>query len=206
MSGGTILPFRRPAPQEVASPVPDLKLSDKALLMACVVGEQAALGTLYDRHHRPVYRFVSRIASAPYSDVEDLVQCTFIEVWKSCSRFHGKGTIRSWIFGISANLTRHYVRSEMRRRCAMDGLSEIPQASETLPDASVNHQQLLGQLSEALQELSYNQRVAFVLCDIEEMSGIEAARTLGIRNGTLWRRLHDARKNLRSKLESGGPS
>lgn len=195
---GKLLAFRKAAPDGET-----LELSDEALLAACAVGESAALGVIYDRHNTSVYRFVSRIASGPGSDVEDLVQCTFIEVWKSSGRFRQHGSARSWIFGISANLVRHYVRSEIRRRTAMDGLSERPeQSAPSLGDKVVNAE-TVGRLQVALAELSHEQRVAFVLCDIEEMAGVEAARVLGVRSGTLWRRLHDARKNLRAKLEAG---
>lgn len=204
---GKVLPFRRPserATEEQQSPVSaETKLSDEALLMACVVGEQAALGTLYDRHNRPVYRFVSRISSGPSGDIDDLVQCTFIEVWKSARRFHSRGTVRSWIFGIAANVTRHYVRSETRRQNAMYVLSEQHPVDIERPDDQICQIERLEQLAHALRSLSYNQRVAFVLCDIEDLSGVEAAQTLGVRKGTLWRRLHDARKNLRQRLGSG---
>ncbi len=202
---GTLLSFRRSPPTPEETPAPDIaqELGDEALLMACVVGDEAALGVLYDRHNRPVFRFVSRISAGPGSDVEDLVQCTFIEVWKSAGRFHGKGTVRSWIFGISANLARHYVRAEVRRRTAMDDFSELPLWANLRPDDSVNQNRMMRELALAMVELSYEQRTAFVLCDIEGMSGVDAARTLGVRKGTLWRRLHDARKTLRSKLQAG---
>ena len=200
---GVLLPFRRTGSELPAVESTPVELGDEALLAACAVGESAALSELWERHHRSVFRLVSRLCSGPASDVEDLVQCTFIEVWKSASRFHGKGSVRSWIFGISANLSRHYIRSEVRRRSAMDGLSERPVRSVPGPDESASQSEMVGRLARALDELSYEQRVAFVLCDIEEMSGVEAARTLGIRKGTLWRRLHDARKSLRSKLAAG---
>ncbi len=135
--------------------------------------------------------------------MEDLVQCTFIEVWKSASRFHGKGTVRSWIFGIGANVSRHYIRSEVRRRFAMDDLSERPQRDVARPDDNVATAQMVDKLSAALERLTHDQRVAFVLCDIEDMSGVDAARAIGVRQGTLWRRLHDARKRLRNDLEAG---
>ena len=197
MAKGKLLAFRRQAsrgPEE---------LSDEALVAACAVGESAALGTLYDRHHQPVTRFVSRLSCGPASDIEDLVQCTFIEVWKSAARFHKRSAVRSWIFGISANLSRHYLRSEVRRRTAMDGLSSRPQALVARPDETAAHSEMVDRLGQVLATLSYEQRVAFVLCDIEEMSGVEAAQSLGIRKGTLWRRLHDARKSLREALEGG---
>ena len=193
---GKLLAFRRTETE----PQP---LSDEALVAACAVGEHQALGTIYDRHHRPLFRFVSRVSNGPAGDVEDLVQCTFIEVWKSAARFHGKGSVRSWIFGIGANVSRHYVRSEVRRRTAMDGLAEGPPNDAARPDDAAAATQMVDRLGAALSRLSHDQRVAFVLCDIEEMSGVEAARVLDVRQGTLWRRLHDARKRLRDELETG---
>ncbi len=44
-------------------------------------------------------------------------------------------------------------------------------------------------------------RIAFVMCDIEEVPCAEAARALGLRQGTVWKRLHRARKILGSALE-----
>lgn len=192
---GKLLAFRKPAPTA-------LPMSDKALLAACAIGEESALGTIYDRHHQPLFRFISRVACGPGGDVEDLVQCTFIEVWKSAGRFHGKGTVRSWIFGIGANVSRHYIRSEVRRRFAIDTLSERPQAEVRRPDERVAVAQMVDKLGDALRRLTHDQRVAFVLCDIEGVSGVEAARVVGVRQGTLWRRLHDARKRLREDLEN----
>lgn len=215
---GKLLPFRRSSDNAAIAPPPspplpdssskdNSTLGDEALLMACVVGDEVALGVLYDRHQGPVFRFVSRISSGPGGDVEDLVQCTFIEVWKSAARYHGKGSVRSWIFGISANLARHYVRAEVRRRTAISNFSDLPLCAKVHPeirvDESICQKETLRSLAYALDELSYEQRVAFVLCDIEDMSGVDAARTLGIRKGTLWRRLHDARKSLRTKLQAG---
>jgi RNA polymerase sigma-70 factor (ECF subfamily) len=46
--------------------------------------------------------------------------------------------------------------------------------------------------------------VVYLMCDVEEIPGVEVARTLGLREGTLWRRLHDARRALRASLEREG--
>lgn len=177
------------------------EMSDEALVAACAVGEPAALGALFDRHNRAVFRVLSRVAGGPAADLEDLVQSTFLEVWKSAARFHERSAARSWIFGIAANLARHYVRGEVRRRQAMRGLAEVRAASPRRPDDDVARGQLVARLGHALAGLPHDLRVAFVLCDLEGLSGVDAARTLGVRQGTMWRRLHDARKRLRDELD-----
>jgi DNA-directed RNA polymerase specialized sigma24 family protein len=61
----------------------------------------------------------------------------------------------------------------------------------------------LRRIERVLEALPHDLRVAFVLCDLEGISGVDAARTLGVRPGTVWRRLHEARKELRARLEEG---
>src|SRR5207302_1597733 len=59
----------------------------------------------------------------------------------------------------------------------------------------------------AMAELPHHLREAFVLCDVEDMSGRDAAAALGVREGTVWRRVHEARRAVREALgDHGGRS
>jgi len=58
-------------------------------------------------------------------------------------------------------------------------------------------------LAAALDRLPHDLRTVYVLCDLEDLPGVEAARVLGLRDGTLWRRLHEARRALREAIEGG---
>lgn len=214
MKGGALLPFRSPRGRSKATtyeePVlaarPIEELSDEALVAACATGDTAALAALFDRHHAVVFRFVSRIASACASDVEDLAQSTFLEMWRSSGRFRQTGSARSWILGIAANLVKHYVRGEIRRRTAMADLAGQPAGGRgRRPDELAAENELMQRLAAALDALPHDLRVAFVLCDVEEVPGVEAARALGVRQGTMWRRLHDARKRLREMMGGHPP-
>jgi len=62
---------------------------------------------------------------------------------------------------------------------------------------------LLAQLPAALEALPHDHRVVFVLVDLEQERGSDAARMLGIPQGTLWRRLYDARRAVRRTLTGG---
>ena len=57
----------------------------------------------------------------------------------------------------------------------------------------------------ALDDLPHDLREAFVMCDLEEVAGVDVARALGVREGTLWRRLHEARRALRCALTEKAP-
>lgn len=191
---GKLLPFRRPVEES---------LSDEALVAACGLGDAAALGTLFDRYHVPVYRFLSRYLGADRPDLDDLVQATFLEVMRSSAKFQRKSAVRTWVFGIAANLARHHIRGEVRRRAAFETVRRGVPPSSARPDDAAERQQMMARLGEALGELPHDLRTAFVMCELEEIPGVEVARVLGIREGTLWRRLHDARQRLRGALEKG---
>ncbi len=180
-----------------------VEMSDEALLAACGVGENAALGALFDRHRSHVRRFIGHLAGSDARDLDDLVQSTFLEVYRSAGRFRGEAAVRSWIFGIANNVVRQHARGEIRRRRTLTALASVPQRTASSPEGSTLRGEQIARLASALEDLSHDLRVAFVMCDVEEIAGTEAARILGVRPGTLWRRLHEARQFLRAALTEG---
>ncbi len=179
------------------------ELGDEALVAACAVGDAGALGALFDRHHDALCRFLSRL-SRDASEIDDLVQQTFVEIWRSAARFRGGAAVRTWMFGIAANLVRHRARSEGRRKAALADLALSAPLPSRGPDDAAIRRELVARMQTALAGLSPELREVFVMCEIEEVPGVEVARVLGLRQGTVWRRLHDARKALRAALEGGG--
>ncbi len=198
---GKILPFRRPAPPPQALPG---SLSDEALLSACGTGDSAALGELYERFHAVVYRVLSRLVGASCIELDDLVQATFIEVMRAAAQYQRRASVRTYVLGIAANVARHHHRSQHRR---MRLGSDWPADCETAdcPEKQAVQREFLQRLKLALEALPHEQRVAFVMCDLEEIPGVEVARALGVPEGTLWRRLHEARRSLRRALAEGRP-
>jgi RNA polymerase sigma-70 factor (ECF subfamily) len=175
--------------------------TDEALLASCAKGDTAALGALFDRHQSVVYRFLGRLSGTDARDLDDLVQATFLEVHRSASNFRGGSAVKSWILGVALNITRHHVRSEVRRKAMLSSYAESPKSDSARPDESAERRQLMMRLYQALDKLPKEQREIFVLCDLEEVRGVEAAKILQVPEGTIWRRLHEARKALRAVLE-----
>lgn len=191
---GRLLPLRRV--QGVVA-----EMSDEAVLAACALDDAAALGALFDRYQQAVFRFLMRYLGPAHPDVDDLVQGTFIEVRRSAAAFRGKSSVRAWILGIAANLARHHLRGETRRRGMLQGVALCPPGALRRPDDDTERRQLLLRLHQAITELPPELRGPLVLCDMEELPGAEAARALGLREGTLWRRLYEARVALRDTME-----
>jgi RNA polymerase sigma-70 factor (ECF subfamily) len=193
---GSLLPLRR------VDGLPS-EMSDEALLAACALGDSAALGALYDRLSPHLWRFLSRLAGNSVDELEDLVQATFVAVHASAATFKGAASVRTWVFGIAANVTRRYLRDESRRRAAVDRLSKVPVTPLGRPDESLEQQQLMLRLREALSALPHDLRVAIVMCDLEDIPGRDAAIVLDIPQGTLYRRVHEGRRALQTLVEEG---
>jgi RNA polymerase sigma-70 factor (ECF subfamily) len=174
-------------------------LSDEALVAACATGDRAARGLLFERHVDGVHRFVVRMRGSDAIVVDDLVQATFVAAFHAAARFRG-GSVRAWLYGIAANLTRSYARSEIRRKHALDAVAALDHAR---PDLDPVDRHVLAQLPAALAALPHDLRAVFVLVDLEEQRGIDAAAALGIPEGTVWKRLFQARRALRAALEGG---
>jgi RNA polymerase sigma-70 factor (ECF subfamily) len=177
------------------------ELSDEALLAACGTGDANALGALFDRFHEAVYRFAGRLATTDEAARDDLVQATFLEIRRAAPSFRGTSSVRTWIFGVTANVARHTLRSERRRRARQAKFVEEIHAVPMRVDETVEQRKLLARVEEAIADLPRDLQVTFILCDLERLPATEVARVLDIPEGTLWRRLHTARKSLREAIE-----
>jgi RNA polymerase sigma-70 factor (ECF subfamily) len=194
---GKLIPFRKKKDEGAA-------MSDEALLAACAVGDPSALGALYDRFHEAVYGFLAQFAGAVEHELDDLVQATFVEVHRSAKQFNQKSQVKTWILGIAANTARYHIRKESRRRHLTAANAERLTPTYERPDELASRREELARVEAALETLAVDLRIVFVMCDIEGMRGVEVAQALQIPEGTVWRRLHDARKILRAAITRGG--
>jgi RNA polymerase sigma-70 factor (ECF subfamily) len=165
-------------------------------LAGCALGDAAALAMLFDRHHGAVCRFLARLSDPERGYLDDLAQATFIRVGQSAGTFAGRSSVRSWILAIAGHVARDHTRAEVRRRRLVVSASSEPQATSERPDQTAEGRETLVRFGAALAELPDEQRVAFVMCELEDVPGKDAAAALGVPEGTLWRRLHDARRSL----------
>ena len=168
---------------------------DGALLAAVADGDRAALRTLYERH-APwlVLRFTRRCADPGL--VEEVVQDTFVAVWRGARRYRGQGEVAAWIWGIGI---RRLI-DRLRRRPAFllsptdPGPAMLSAEDEVL--LGVEH----GDLGSALNRLSPELRAVMQATVLDGLTTKEAARLLGIPQGTVKTRLMRARRELREAL------
>jgi RNA polymerase sigma-70 factor, ECF subfamily len=166
-------------------------------------GEVSAVGELYDAHHEALRAFCRRLLGDD-SAAEDLVHEVFVELPSLAARFRGDSSLRTFLIGIAVNHARHHVRSAARRRAAMSRLAEQPTAHVPGPEEETERTRLVTAVQRGLDTLPIDQRVAFVLCDVEERGSPEVASILSVPEATVRTRLHHARKRLREHLAKEG--
>jgi RNA polymerase sigma-70 factor (ECF subfamily) len=181
------------------------KLTDADALRRLAQGEVSALAPLYDRYHQSLYRFISH-ATGHASDVEDIVHSTFMTAATAAASFDGRQSCRPWLLGIAAKLLYRRRRTLARLRRALREFS-IQRNGEYLdPHRDLIARAELGALSKALSRLSHPKRVTLLLSEVEELTAEEIAAALRVPVGTVWTRLHHARRELRRELGQGGGS
>jgi RNA polymerase sigma-70 factor (ECF subfamily) len=164
-------------------------------------GEIGALGELYDRYHEPVRRFVAR-ATSDADDVDDLVHATFLAAAKSAGRYDGRPSCRPWLIGIAAQLLRRRRQSFGRFLAVLSSL-RATRATSADPRRAL---QARSDVERALVRISAAKRITLLMAEVEGLSCAEIAAALGIPIGTVWTRLHAARRELRRALDEGEKS
>jgi RNA polymerase sigma-70 factor (ECF subfamily) len=162
--------------------------------------EPDAIAEVYDRHHAGLRTFAQRMVGDP-SVAEDLVQEVFITLPSAIRRYREGASLSSFLIAIAINHARHHVRAAARRRRALERLAREPGQPGDSPERRASQRHLADALVRALDELPIDQRVAFVLLEVEDRSSAEAASLVGVPEATMRTRLHHAKRRLRELLE-----
>jgi RNA polymerase sigma-70 factor (ECF subfamily) len=196
-----------PALSSAARSTRDEDLDDELVRRLCD-GEIEAVGEAYDAHHEAVRRFAQRLLGEEAA-AEDLVQEVFLALPRLAGRFRGDSSLRTFLISVAANHCRHYVRASSRRRANLKRANDEVHApgmgsGSADPEHDLGRRQLAELLSQALDRLSLDHRLTFVLCEVEHRTSREVAVILGVPEGTVRTRLLHAKKNLRQWLSQKG--
>lgn len=178
------------------------EITDEALIRRIAAGDQGAMGELYGRHSGRAFRFLLRLVR-DQSLAEDLLGDVFVDVWQQASRFEARASVPTWLLSIA----RFKALSALRRRphAALD-----PEVAEAIadeadtPEVSLQKADKAGALRRCLDALSREHREVVDLVYYHERSVEEAARVLGIPEGTVKTRMFHARKRLSELLSRAG--
>jgi RNA polymerase sigma-70 factor (ECF subfamily) len=180
-----------------------LAASDESLLARIKRGDPDAMGEIYDEHHGALCSFATRLLADDHA-AEDLVQDVFVALPGLIEKLRPDASLRSFLLGIAANRAKHQLRSRSRGRRFAERLGLEPVARVEDPERLRERRGLAEALARALDELPVDQRVTFVLKEIEGYSCRDAAEILGIPEATVRTRVFHARQRLRSALAAEG--
>lgn len=167
-------------------------------------GELGALGEAYDAHHVQVRAFAQRLLG-DVAAAEDLVQETFLALPGAVRGFRGDSSLATFVLSVAVNHARHHVRAAVRRRAAHARFAAQPIGNAADPEQAAAQRELADVLSHALDCLPVEQRVALVLCEVEERTAAEAAIIVGAPEATVRTRIFHGKRKLRELLAERRP-
>lgn len=151
---------------------------------------------LYDAHADRIYRFCLRLCGGRAADAEDLAQEVFIAAYRGWDRFEGRSSVATWLYRIAIYRWR---RMREARGPEAVSLDDGPEPSSMQGDpARVEPERI--SLERALAALPHALREAFLIVKSEGLKYREAAEALGVPQGTVQSRVHDAALRLRAAL------
>jgi RNA polymerase sigma factor (sigma-70 family) len=177
--------------------------TDEDLWRKCIAGDADAFGVLFDRHADAVFRYcLSRCGS--WHDAEELVSITFLEAWRQRNRLRPeRDTVLPWLLGVATNANRNRARGSRRHANFLARLPHSdprhgqPEADHAEAVASrIDAERAVRELLDTTAGLNDGERDVVVLCLMNGVGQEEAAKTLGVRIGTVKSRLHRARAKL----------
>ena len=174
-------------------------VTDEQLIQWVADGDTSCLATLFERHHRGVYRFCLQMTGQK-AQSEDLVQDVFLTVMKKAKSFRGDGSFKSWLYNIARNKTFDFLRKSQRRgdqSCDQEVMDMQLADHRSAEQAAAGKQKMqnvmraLALLPTAAQEVIWLGRFEF--------DGYEAlGQALGCNAGTARVRMHRAMALLNS--------
>jgi len=156
----------------------------------------------YRQHARKVLGWCIRLGG-PHIDAEDAAQEVFEVALKRYDGFRGDSAVSTWLYGITRRvLANKRRRAAFRRFFGMDQIAEPVSPLRT--DDEVIRLRRRRAVQHALERLRDDHREVIVLCDLEGRTAPEVAAMLGIPVGTVYSRVHAARRALREAVEAEG--
>ena len=156
--------------------------------------QQAWFQTLYERHFAFVWRTLRHLGVRE-ADLSDACQDVFVIVHRRFPSFEARGKVTTWLFQICLNLARDRRRlAHVRSEVLGDEALEHAAGTAGDPHGELERQDQLALFEAALESMDLGQRAAFVLVEIEGMTGPEAAAAMDVPLGTAYSRLRLARK------------
>jgi RNA polymerase sigma-70 factor (ECF subfamily) len=183
--------------------------TDEELVARSAGGDLDSFNQLVVRWERPIYALAYRVIGRE-EEARDVVQEAFLRAYRSIGGFRGQAKFSSWLYRITLNLCRDWIRRQKRAPFVEtpEGVDIVELAGEQGTVESVEDEvarRTLGEIvSRAMRVLSEDQRTAIVLKEYQGLTFQEIADQLGCPLSTVKTRLYQGLIVLRRELEQQG--
>jgi RNA polymerase sigma-70 factor (ECF subfamily) len=164
-------------------------------------------GVFMERYETPLLRYIRRISSLPKEDAEDILQETFIKVYRNINDYDPEAKFSSWIYRIAHNQTIDTIR---KRKIAAASFSiDANDAAQFLHAATdigteTERSDILSRIEAIIRELPKTYREALILRFLEEKSYEEIMDILELPKGSVATLVHRGKKLLHEKMRETG--
>ncbi len=183
--------------------------SDSALAVRSARGDHRAFATLVRRHSAAVAQ-AARSFGIPGTDIDDVVQDSFVAAWRALGAYDDSRSFRAWLFSVALNKMRDLYRFRKVRHFLFGAFDiDSPDAPPLEdpgpgPERQTAAKRDLARVTKTLERLDRDQREAIVLTAIVGLSQPEAASALGVTPKALEGRIARARVKLNELIERDG--
>ena len=178
-------------------------MEEKELVRLSKEGDEGAFAVLVKKYKIKVFNLAFSL-TRDQDIADDLAQEAFIKAYYALPRFQLKSGFGTWLYRITINHVRDYLRKKSRmRQIPIDSIKEsavLQEDEEMKKEEKFTEEQRRKLLHQTLQALPEKHQAILSLRDIQGFSYEEISRILKISHGTVDSRLHRARKLLRKKL------
>ncbi|MGE0482404.1 MAG: RNA polymerase sigma factor [Phycisphaerae bacterium] len=176
---------------------------DTQLMLQVQQGDREAANMLIRRNFERVARYIGRVVRDS-RQVEDLTQETLVQVLANAGRFQPIARFSTWLYRVATNtalkyLTQSSVRSVVRTDDKLEK-RDLADRADAGPEQQCGLEELKSRVSDAINELPHNQRIALTLCEYEELSYEQIASVLNVSVEGVRCLLQRARTTLRTRL------
>lgn len=190
-----------------------MELTDQQLVELLSKGNELALRQLYGRYATKVYNTVLSYTKNE-EDAEELLQDVFLTIYNSSQSYRSEAKVSTWIYRISVNKSLDFLRKKNSKKrfgifasLYKKDSSEIKYESVDFihPGVKLENQEDSKILFKVIDELSENQKTAFILTQIEDLPQQEVAEIMNITRKAVESLVQRAKSNLKKVLENRYP-
>lgn len=185
--------------------------TDRELVDDTKAGNAQAFGVLVSRHQRRIFRLAQHLLRNG-AEAEDVTQETFVRAYQAIGRFDGRCEPFTWLYRIAVNLSLNAIRNRkaMRNAAPVDDPKTEALLFESRPSAGRDpataalDREMARALCDGIDALSDTLRTTLILACVDGLGHDEISKLLGVPEGTVAWRVHEARRKLREYLASRG--